>query len=286
VSAPKPESGRKLFYGLFIFPLLILAGMIIMVVAAVVLTHEQETPEALVAAIKTGSERKRWQKAGELANELNRRKEGLRDEALLGEVLAMFADRKGFDERTRAYLALALARFDDPVVSRTLRQAVREESGEVRFYALWALGTVGDRSAAPDILPLLTGKDEDLRVTAAYVLGALGDPAAVPELTARLGDPSVDMRWNAALALARLGDAGGRDVLEKMADRRVLREEHGLDAAHIESVMLNAIKGLALIPKPESIKILKSLSREDESLKVRQAALDAVRFLETEPKGN
>ena len=68
---PKPASGRKLFYGLFIFPLIIAVGMAVLLCTVVLLTKEAETPESLITAIKTGAPSKRWQKAFELSNEIN-----------------------------------------------------------------------------------------------------------------------------------------------------------------------------------------------------------------------
>ncbi|HTL71115.1 MAG TPA: HEAT repeat domain-containing protein [Candidatus Eisenbacteria bacterium] len=275
----KPDSGRKLFYGLFIFPLVILAGMIVMVLTAVLLTHEKETPESLLTAIKTGSERKRWQKASELSNELNRLPRGYRDAALGREIVAMLGDSKTYDAKTRAYLAVALGHFDgQPEAEAALRRALDDADPEVQFYAIWTLGLVGARSAAPEILPFLKSDRSELRVNAAYVLGALGAREAVPALRPLVEDPVDDVRWNAALALARLGDASGLTVLTRMTDRRELETSRRMAEPEIENLMTNAIKGLALIPGPESIKILQTLAREDRNLRVRQAAMDAMQF--------
>lgn len=274
----KPDQGRKLFYGLFIFPLLILAGMILMVCSVVFLTHEEDTPESLIAAIKTGSERKRWQKASELSNELNRRAPSARDAALADDLAVMLADERTFDPKTRAYLAAALGYFPGPQTESALVRALEDPSDEVRFYALWTLGRLKARGCAPAIVPLLKSPQASIRVNAAYVLGAMGEASAAPAIEALLTDASTDVRWNAALALARLGYDSGYAQLVEMTDRRQLETSHRLDDARIESVMLNAIKGLALIRKAESIKILESISRADQSLKVRQAAMDALLF--------
>ena len=79
----KPNQGRKLFFGLFVFPLLIAVGMAMLLCSVILLTHEQETPESLIAAIKSGSPSKRWQKAYELSNELNQKKENFRKNKLI-----------------------------------------------------------------------------------------------------------------------------------------------------------------------------------------------------------
>ena len=63
----------------------------------------------------------------------------------------------------------------------------------------------------------------------------------------------------------------------KMLERQDLSSE-GLNEDQTEAVMTNAAKGLALIRKPESIKILESVSRHDKNMRVRQAAILALNF--------
>ena len=49
-----PNSRRKVFFGLFVFPMLIAVTMAVLLSAIVLLTHEEETPESLITAIKSG----------------------------------------------------------------------------------------------------------------------------------------------------------------------------------------------------------------------------------------
>ena len=114
-----------------------------------------------------------------------------------------------------------------------------------------------------------------------YVLGALRSSGSLTTLVRTLADPVADVRWNAALALARLGNSEGHDILLSMLERDQLSREMNLDETQIESVMVNAIRGLTLIPKAESIKILRTLSRGDRNLRVRQASLDSLKQMET-----
>src|SRR5258708_4271931 len=79
-------------------------------------------------------------------------------------------------------------------------------------------------------------------------------------------------------ALARLGDDADFDVLREMLSRERLENEQHLSESQIEAIMTNAAKGLALIQNPDSIKILRSVSREEKNLRVRQAAIDAMRY--------
>ena len=267
---------RKLFFGLFIFPLVIAVGMAVLLCGVVLLTTENDTPQTLISAIKSGSPSRRWQKAFELSNELNRPDIAKKiDPAILNEIIFILKDKQNFDPKTRNYMAIALGRFNIPVVVQTLKEALSDPAEDVRLSALWSLGTLQARECADEVKKFLEADRSEFRKIAAYVLGAMGDASAIPSIQKLLNDPSHDVRWNAALALARLGNDGGQDILLQMLDP-ALFSGLGMKESEIEIVRINAIKGLALIQKPESIKILQSLSRQDNNLKIRQAAMDAL----------
>lgn len=273
----KANPKRKLFFGLFIFPLLIAVGMAALLCAVVFLTHEEETPETLITAIKSGPPSKRWQKAFELSNELNAKRGMIRGSGVRREIAHILNDPVHYDAKTRSYMALALSRFEEPETVEILRRRLQEEEPEVQIHLMWALGNLDAKEAAGDIERFLVSENQDLRKVAAYVLGVLGDKNYVPDLKPLLQDPVPDVSWNAALSLARLGDGSGRDVLMKMLDRSVLASHYSMPKEQIEKVMVNAIKGLAQIQDKESLSLLRTLSTTDESLKVRQAALEALK---------
>ena len=278
-SQSKEGSGRKLFYGLFVFPLLIAVGMAILLCTVVLLTRESETPESLITAIKTGSPSKRWQKAFELSNELNQGRGLIRQSGVMKEVIHILNDRRQYDAKTRSYMAIALARFEEPEAVAALRAALSaEEEPAAQIYLIWALGIKRAKEAVNQILPFLKSPEEDLKKMAAYVSGTLGDKKAVGALEALLGDSSRDVRWNAALSLARLGSGSGYGELLKMLDRRTLASYHGLPEEKVEEIMVNAIKGVTLLNRTESRPLLARLSNEDKSLKVRQAAIQALEY--------
>ncbi len=276
-SEAKRGSGRKLFYGLFVFPLLIAVGMAVLLCTVVLLTREVETPESLITAIKTGSPSKRWQKAFELSNELNQGRGMIRTSGVMKEIIHILNERGEYDAKTRSYMAIALARFEDPEALAALRSALREETDpEVQLHLLWALGEKNATEAADEIRKFLKSEEEDLRKVAAYVLGVLGDKESEPALKELLSEESRDVRWNAALSLARLGNDAGFDVLVKMLDRTSLKQNEFLNNEKIEEIMVNAARGLGLLHRPESQPILAKLANTDESLKVRQAAMEAL----------
>lgn len=277
---------RKLFFGLFIFPLLIAVGMAALLCSVVLLTHEKETPESLLESIKTGSAGKRWQKAFELSNELSKNTDRLRQDSLIREIAHILQDPDHYDPKTRAYMAIALSHFNTPEATEALQRSLKDSDSEVQIYALWALGTLKAKTALPDCLLFLKNADPKLRQISAYVLGAIGDKSAAGQIQSLLKDPVTDVRWNAALALARLGDDSGTDVLIKMLDRKSLLLENKMNEEKTENIMINAIKGLTLIAKPDSIKILQNLSKNDQSLKVRQIAIESLKIQKEHFTGN
>lgn len=278
VDSPGLKPGRKLFYGLFIFPLLIAVGMAVLLCTVVLLTKEVETPESLITAIKTGSPSKRWQKAFELSNELNQGRGLIRESGVMQEVIHILNDRLEYDAQTRSYMAMALSKFDAPEVIPALEMALTSETEkDVRLYLIWSLGIKNARSAVPLVLPYLKDDDESLRKMAAYVLGMIANPQDAESLLESLKDKSNDVRWNAALALARLGNHSGYDVLLKMADRKSLESERRISEANIEQIMVNAVKGLELLKEPGAQSTLKELAETDKSLKVREAAIQALK---------
>lgn len=273
---------RKLFFGLFVFPLLIAVGMALLLCTVVFLTNEEETPESLITAIKTGPPSKQWQKAFELSNELNRNPATIRNEGVMKEVIHILHDTTHYDPKTRAYMSLALSYFHNPQAAQALHQSlVNDPNDEVQLYILWALAVVRYQEAIPDILPFLRDENPQFRKMAVYALGVLGDRQTVSSLIPLLEDAVEDVRWNAALSLARLGDDSGWQVLAKMLDRSILSANQ-MNDVEIEKTMINAAKGLALTKRQETIPILETLSKEDKSLKVRQAAMEALQYVHPE----
>lgn len=277
-SSTESNTGRKLFFGLFIFPLLIAVGMAVLLCTVVLLTKETETPESLITAIKTGAPSKRWQKAFELSNDLNQGRGLIREAGVMKEVIHILGNAKEYDAKTRSYMAIALSKFNDPETVPALQAALKaEEEPSVQIYLIWALGLKKAKEASTQILPYIKSPDEDLRKMAVYVLGVLGDTQTVGAIEPLLSDNSRDVRWNAALSLANLGSDAGYAVLMKMLDRASLAEEQ-LSEEKIEEIMVNATRGAALLSRSEILPVLAELSNTDHSLKVRQAAIEALEF--------
>ena len=271
------NSKRKVFFGLFVFPMLIAVTMAVLLSGIVLLTHEEETPETLITAIKTGAPSKRWQKAYELSNELNREGGMIRGAGIMHEVIHILNDKEHYDAKTRAYMAMALSRFQNDEAEAALRKALREaddsEDPKLTLFLMWSVGNFKHPDAAQDVVRFLESQHDDLRKTAAYVLGALGDKRVISKLKRSLEDSVVDVQWNAAASLARLGDNSGAEVLLQMLDRNRLRNVQRLNEVEIERVMVNAAKALGLVHYSEAVPVLEKISKTDPNLKVRETAL-------------
>ena len=46
----------------------------------------------------------------------------------------------------------------------------------------------------------------------------------------------------------------------------------------VEKIMVNAVKGLGGLKQSDTLPLFEALAQSDESLKVRQAALEAIRY--------
>lgn len=287
----KPKSQKKLFFGLFVFPLLIAVGMAVLLATIVFLTKEDETPESLIKAIKTGAPSKRWQKAFELSNELNHEQGMIRSSGIMNDIIYILNDADHHDTKTRSYMAMALSRFRSVDAERALVSALGKldvnDETEFPIFLMWAIGSYENPESAREVVRFLKSAHADIRKTAAYVLGTFSGCQSSEfkdgcwfdrDLKAALEDSVDDVKWNAALSLTRIGDDSGWKVLTQMLDRQYLKNTRQLNDLEIEPIMINAAKGLALIQKSEAIPLLEEVSKSDSSLKVRQAALNALNF--------
>src|SRR5205823_4788388 len=118
-----------------------------------------------------------------------------------------------------------------------------------------------------------------------YALGALPGDAQLATLRTALEDSTADVRWNAAVALARKGRHDGVRVLRQMLDRRYVEQtvkrevRQDEDRDPIAEVMISGLRAAATL-KDESLKAsVTELSRSDRSMRVRQAALEALKVM-------
>ncbi len=186
------------------------------------------------------------------------------------------------------YLALAIGRLDPPLPAdavNELTKALDSSDGETRLDVIWALGSSGDPAVVPTLVPLYASSDKGIRKIVVYALGALPGDSQFATLHDALTDAEPDVRWNAAVALARKGSHDGVPVLRQMLDRqyveqtvkREVRQDEDLDP--IADVMISGLRAAATL-KDDSLKTpVTTLSQQDRSMKVRQAAIEALKVM-------
>ena len=134
-------------------------------------------------------------------------------------------------------------------------------------------------------MPLYESTDAGVRKIVVYALGALPGDTQFVTLRAALQDAEPDVRWNAAIALARHGNGEGAGVLRQMLDRsyveqtvkRDVRQDEDQDP--IADVMISGLRAVAALKDLSLRPSVETLSQQDRSLRVRQAALEALKVI-------
>jgi HEAT repeat protein len=268
------DSGLRRFLGLFVVPLLVVIASVLVFIGFGWIAYESNDVSDYLNDMRSGWRPRRAQAAYELSKILIADPEALDDEpGVKVEVRRLFKEAE--DEEMRRYLALVLGYTQDPQSVPLLVEALDDEDSQIRIYALWALGAMGDERAEEPLVAALGDPDPGIRKTAAYALGELGRTESAVALEPLLADAVADVRWNAALSLSRLGSDASVEVLERMVDRRLLDQVPDITAKQKEEVMISAIAALATVKGEGALPTLEALEKDDESLKVRQAAIDA-----------
>jgi len=262
------------FLGLFVVPLLVIILCVAVFIGFGWIAYDRQTTSDYLNDLQSWWKPRRVQAAYELSKILVADPKALDEEpGARQEVRRLFTEAK--EPEMRQYLALVLGRTHDREAAPLLVAALQDRDDKTRIYVLWSLGTLGDRRARGALEAALSDPDPGLRKTAAFALGELGDRAAVPRLAEALDDAAADVRWNAALSLARLGSDAGLPVLETMVDRRLLAQVPDITREQQEEAMVSALRALAVVGGARYRSTFDRLAREDPSLKVRQAAIEA-----------
>jgi HEAT repeat protein len=229
------------------------------------------------------------------------------DRSLAPALVSAFERAKEDDPRIRRYLALAIGRLDPPMSTEAiaaLSASLDEETppanqdwvsrftgwstsdiGEVRISAIWALGASGNAAVAARLQRLYTSPDAGIRKMVVYSLGALPGDTQVATLRTALQDEMPDVRWNAAVALSRHSNHEGVPVLRQMLDRQYVEQtvkrsvRQDDDEDPVADVMIGGLRAAASL-KDDALKAsVDSLSQHDRSMRVRQAALEALKVM-------
>ncbi len=269
------ESPRAILFQFVIFPLGIVAiAVAIFFLFGKMASDEQSIPDYL-NEVRSGGRRERWQAAYQLSQLMNAG-EAKKYPNLAHDVIRVYEEAKNDDPRIRQYLSMVLGNLGDKRATPVLVDALQDRAPETRIYAALALGRLRDPAAVPALLKAFAEDERDVRKAAAYALGELRDPRALPALAGALEDPIADVRYNAAIALARSGDTRAIGVLREMLDRSRLDRVPGMRPKQKEETMLAAIPALIRVAPEEAKSILTPLAKNDESMRVRSAATEAL----------
>ena len=262
-----------------------------------------------LAEVQNGGTDRRWPAAYELSRLMDDPKVRA-DRSLAPALVSAFEQAKDDDPRIRQYLALAIGRLDPPlpaaaidVLSRSLDEPDRVETpginawvsrltgwsdadlGEARISTIWALGASGDPRVAARLQPFYQSPDAGVRKIVVYALGALPGDAQLETLHAALEDAAPDVRWNAAVGLARHGDRDGAGVIRQMLDRDYVEQtvtrdvRQDVDMDPIADVMISGLRAAAALNDETLRESIALLSQQDRSMKVRQAAIEALKTI-------
>jgi len=271
----------------FLIPLAVVGVTVLVYAGFRSLLTDDRSPRDYLAEVRNGGSTRRWPAAYELSRLMADPK--VRADRTLGPALARaFEESKDDDPRVRRYLALAIGRLDPPLPADAvadLTKALDDPDSEVRISTIWALGSSADASVVPRLQPLYGSEDAGIRKMVVYALGALPGDAQLVTLKTALEDSAPDVRWNAAVALARHDNHEGVRVLQQMLDRAYV--EHAVkrdvrqdgDQDPVAEVMISGLRAAAALKEGALRASIESLSQQDRSLRVRQAALEALKAL-------
>lgn len=273
----------------FLIPLLVVGATVLVYIGFRSLLSEDRSAAEYLTDIRSGGSNRRWPAAYELSRLMADPEFAKKEEATLApELTKAFAESKNDDPRVRQYLALTLGRLTPPLPAdarQLLVEALSDPDSQTRISAIWALGSTGDASVAPDIERQYQSDDAGVRKMAVYALGSMPIDAGNDTLVKALDDPEADVQWNAAIALARHGRHEGVPVLRRMLDRayverNVTRQPQSRgDVDPVGEVMISGLRAIAALKEAALSEQVKALSTGDQNIKVRQAAIEALKNL-------
>jgi HEAT repeat protein len=271
----------------FLIPLAVVGIAVTVYVGFRSLLADNRGAHDYLAEVRNGGSDRRWPAAYELSRLMADPK--VRADRTLGpELVKAFEATPDADPLVKRYLALAIGRLDPPLPPQAiedLTKALGSNDGDTRISAIWALGSSGDAAVVPTLEPLYDSPDQGIRKMVVYALGALPGDAQIATLRKALQDSTPDVRWNAAVALARKGSHDGVPVLRQMLDRQYVEQTVTRDVRQdddrdpIADVMISGLRAAATLKDDALRPSVTSLSQHDRSMRVRQAALEALKVM-------
>ena len=280
IDQEKSESSRiyTLFYSFFLIPFMIAIFGAIFFLLFRFITFETDDASELLNQVKIGSATKRWQAAYELSKVLNNPKTIPSDVSFKSQMITSYKHSINDDPLVRAYLAIAMGATGDSFYSKELIVGLNDDSRESRLAAIQAVGMVKAKNALPELEKIVKISDyQDERLAATMSIGFIGDNSSVPLLNNLLEDDEPNIRWDAAVALAKMGEKSSVPIIENLMDREYLSSFPQLDYKEVNNVLLIAIEASKMIRDNRFEFKLNILAESDENLKIRDAAIKALK---------
>ena len=263
-----------LFYSFFLIPFMIAVFGAVFFLLFKFVTYETNNAEDLLNQVKIGSASKRWQSAFELAKILNNPEAEPLTDSFKDQLTSAYERSIHDDPLVRSYLAMAMGATKDSVFGDILIDGLEDKSLETRIAAIQSLGMIQYSAAVEPINTLIQNSDtHSERLTATIALGMIGDKSSVPYLRILLEDEEANIRWDAAIALAKMGDNSGANIIEGLLDREYLNQFKQIDPIEEKRVLMVAIKTASILFDKRFEDELNSLSKNDQDLSVRNAAI-------------
>ena len=272
----------------FLIPLLVVGATVLVYIGFRSLLSEDRSAEEYLTDIRSGGSNRRWPAAYELSRLMADPEFVKREEAILApELTKAFAESKNDDPRVRQYLALTLGRLTPPLPAETRQLLVEalNDAGQPDAHQRHLGAGVDGRGvgrgrhrAAVSVRGRRCSQDGGLRARAR----CRSTPATRrSSRRSRMREP--DVQWNAAIALARHGRHEGVPVLRRMLDRayverNVTRQPQARDEVDpVGEVMISGLRAIAALKEATLSEQVRALSTDDQNLKVRQAAIEALK---------
>jgi len=272
----KSESSRiySLYYSFFLIPFMIAIFGGVFFLLFNFITYETKDPSELLNQVKIGSATKRWQSAFELSKVLNDPDRVPEDQSFKNQMISAYQHSINDDPLVRSYLAIAMGVSRDGFYEKELLKGLEDENRESRLAAVQAIGMVGSNKSLPKLEKIIKTSDyQDERLAATMSLGFIGNSNSIPLLTELLDDNEPNIRWDAAVGLAKMGSEVCFPVLSNLLDRQYLMTFPELSFEEISKVMMVAIEASSNFKDPIFESKLKEISKSDENLKIRNAAM-------------
>ncbi len=266
-----------LFYTFFLVPLMITVFGVLFFVIVRFVTYESGDPYHYLNQIKIGSASKRWQSAYELSKILSTDNQIVNEKQFKFNLSSAYEKSIHDDNKVRTYLALAMGKTGDEFYGPSLSQGIKDDVMDSRLAAIKSLGLIGYRAADSKLIEIINNSNSnEERLAATISLGQIGSKESKQILKILLDDKEPNIRWDAAVALAKMGDDSGSEIIELLLTRNYYHNFQEVDSWEQEQAILVAINVSTNISNSTINKNLEVLAKTDKSMKVRDAALQAI----------